>query len=99
MQTTFSSLLFHSRASRALQGAAVAMLLAVVSLWAGTGAHVGWTQTSRVTVQHDEITGIDYPVREPAFVAGVEVLAAGAGLAAVVAAAGWWAGRRARRAA
>ncbi|MCU0794197.1 MAG: hypothetical protein MUE42_15415 [Opitutaceae bacterium] len=97
MQTTFTSLLVSSRAARALRIAAATVLLAVLSLWAGTGAHLGWTQTSRVTVQHDEITGIDYPVREPAFVAGVELLAAGLGLAAAVATAGWWAGRRAGR--
>ena len=98
MQTTFTSALFSSRASRALHGAAVIVLLAVLGLWVGTGAHAGWTQTSRVTLRHDEITGIDYPVREPAFVAGVEVLALGLGLAAATGAAGWWAGRRARRA-
>jgi hypothetical protein len=34
---------------------------------------VGWTQTSIVTIQRDEITGIDFPIRRRAFIAGVEV--------------------------
>jgi hypothetical protein len=28
-------------------------------------------------MHHDDVTGIDYPVHQPAFVAGVEVLAIG----------------------
>ncbi|CAM2879583.1 hypothetical protein [Rariglobus hedericola] len=74
-----------NRLSLALRLTAAAALLAVLGLWIATGAHAGWTQTSRVVVQHDEITGIDFPVREKTFVAGVEVLAAGAGVAAALA--------------
>ena len=42
-------------------------------VWIAGGARLGWTQTSVVAMQHDEITGIDYPVRQAAFRPGVEV--------------------------
>jgi ABC-type transporter Mla subunit MlaD len=71
--------------TRSLRLTSAAALLAVLGVWAATGAHLGWTQTSKVTVQHDEITGIDFPVREKTFVAGVEVLAVGTGFAAALA--------------
>jgi len=75
---------FITRRTRILQGLAALILIAGLVTWIGTGAHVGWTQTSAVTMQHDEITGIDYPVRRDAFVAGVEVPVAAAGLAGVL---------------
>lgn len=74
MQTT-------SRLSTAFRVTAVVTLLATLALWVSTGAHLGWTQTSAVRIQHDEITGIDFPERYAVFVAGVEVLAAGVGVA------------------
>ena len=58
---------------RALRVSALVVLLAGVGLWVRGGARLGWTQTSIVTLQHDEITGIDYPVRRDGFVAGIEV--------------------------
>ena len=58
---------------RALRVSALVILLAGLALWARSGARLGWTQTSVVTVQRDEITGIDFPVRHNAFVAGIEV--------------------------
>jgi hypothetical protein len=64
--------------------AALLTLIAVLSLWISTGAHRGWTQTSKVFVQRDEITDIDFPVRQKTFVAGVEILLAGAGLSAAL---------------
>jgi uncharacterized membrane protein YidH (DUF202 family) len=70
-----------SRLTLTLRATAVAALLAALGLWLATGAHFGWTQTSRVIQKHDELTGIDYPVREPGFVAGVEVLLSGGALA------------------
>lgn len=94
-----STALTARRISRSLHIAAVATVLAVLALWVATGAHRGWTRTSQVTYQHDEITGIDYPVHEKTFVAGVEVLAAGAGLAAALAGAGAFVSRRRRVAA
>jgi ABC-type transporter Mla subunit MlaD len=74
-----------NRLTLSLRLTAATALLAVLGVWVATGAHLGWTQTSKVVVQHDEITGIDFPVREKTFVAGVEVLAVGAGFAAALA--------------
>lgn len=85
-----------TRLPRALRIAAAGVLLAVIALWAATGAHRGWTQTSKVVMQHDEITGIDFPVREKTFVAGVEVLAVGVAAAGAFAAASLVAQRRQR---
>lgn len=58
---------------RALRISALVVLFAGLAIWARSGARFGWTQTSVVTLQRDEITGIDFPVRQNAFVAGVEV--------------------------
>lgn len=74
-----------SRLAPALRIAALVVLLATVGVWVGTGARRGWTQTSKVVMHHDEIADINYPVREKTFVAGVEVLALGAGLSAALA--------------
>ena len=59
--------------ARALRVSALVITLAGLGLWGASGAHVGWTQTSVVTLHRDEITGIDFPVRRRAFIAGVEV--------------------------
>ena len=61
------------RLPRALRVSAIIVLLAGLAGWAGGGARIGWTQTSTVSIQRDEVTGIDYPVRRTAFVPGVEV--------------------------
>ena len=67
-----------------LRGAAITALVITLGTWIATGAHTGFTQTSIVQMQHDEITGIDFPVHQEAFIAGVEILAAGlAGAAAL----------------
>jgi len=58
---------------RALRISALVVLFVGLAVWARSGARLGWTQTSVVTLQRDEITGIDFPVRQNAFVAGVEV--------------------------
>lgn len=71
-----------TRHSKKLFATAGGLLLATVLVWGATGAHLGWTKTSVVVMQHDDITGIDYPSRKPGFVAGVEVLAVGLGLSA-----------------
>ena len=61
-----------ARFARRLRLAAVALFVAGFGLWAGAGAHIGWTQTSTVTIQRDEVTGIDFPVRRDALVPGIE---------------------------
>ena len=59
--------------TRSLRLFALVVLAAGLIVWASSGARLGWTQTSIVTIQRDEITGIEFPVRRDAFVAGVEV--------------------------
>jgi hypothetical protein len=85
---------------RPLRHAAAIVLLAGLAVWAFTGAHTGWTQTSVVEIRRDEITGIDFPVRRDAFVAGVEVPLGAGGVAAFLVALSflprWPALRRAR---
>ena len=58
---------------RVLRVSALVILLAGLGIWVRSGARLAWTQTSVVTLQRDEITGIDYPIRRNAFVAGIEV--------------------------
>lgn len=71
---------------RALRAAAAAVLLGGLGIWLATGAHPGWSRTSTVTMQQDEVTGIEYPVRRDEFVAGVEVPVAAVGMAGFLAA-------------
>lgn len=54
----------------------LALVVAVggLGVWFATGAHRGWSQTSVQTIQLDEITGIETPVYEDRFVAGVDFL-------------------------
>ncbi len=68
-----------------LRGAALALLVGGFGVWLATGAHLGFTQTSLVTMQRDEVTGIDYPQRRPGFVAGIEIPLGTAGAAIVLA--------------
>lgn len=83
-----------SRTTRSLRLAALLVLLAGLGTWLATGRHVGWTQTSVVSVQRDEITGIDYPVRRDGFIAGLEVPAFATVLATVFASSSWLLQRR-----
>ena len=83
---------------RGLRVGALAVFAAGAIVWTATGAHRGWTQTSVVTLQRDEITGIDYPVRHDRFVAGVEVPLAAAAVAAVLAGASLFRRRTSRTA-
>lgn len=85
-----------TKLSRSLLIAATLLVASVTGLWVSTGAHRGWSQTSKVVMHHDEITDIDYPVREKAFVAGVEIVALGAGTGLLLAAASMVAHRRRR---
>lgn len=83
-----------NRLSTALRRAALAVLLFGVVGWAAAGAHVGWTQTSVVTMQRDEITGIDFPVRRDAFIPGVEIPVLAFVVAGAFAGASWVLSRR-----
>ncbi len=82
------------RFPRVLRLVALSTLVATGATWLATGAHWGWTRTSVTEMRHDDITGIDYPVTHPQFVAGVEVLAVGTGLALGLFAAALLVGRR-----
>jgi hypothetical protein len=72
-----------SSVTRTLRLTSVLLLALGLGIWAASGARLGWTQTSVVSMQRDEITGIDFPVRRNAFRAGIEIPV----LAAIVAAA------------
>jgi len=66
---------------KGLRIAAVVVALSTLAVWLATGAHTGWTRTSQVVMKIDPVTELEYPESEPAFVAGVEVVGGGLGLA------------------
>jgi len=82
-----------------LRLAAAIVFVAGVGLWIATGAHRGWTRTQITEMQHDEITGIDYPVTRDGLVAGVDIVALGTGVSAALLGASLLIGRQPRRAA
>ncbi len=65
-----------------LRWLSAAVFAGVLALWLATGAHRGWTRTEITEMRRDEITGLDYPVQRAGLVAGVDLLGAGAGVAA-----------------
>lgn len=83
-----------SRLSLTLRTTAAVVLLAGLGLWLATGTHRGWTQTSVVSMQKDEVTDIAYPVRREAFVAGVEIPLGASVLAIALAGLSFLPGRR-----
>ena len=82
---SFAAMPFRLNLANSLRGAALALLVGGMGVWLATGAHLGFTQTSVVTMKRDEITGIDYPERRPGFVAGIEFPLGTAGAAIVLA--------------
>jgi hypothetical protein len=70
---------------RALRILAVLLTAATLTVWLVTGAHVGWTKTSRVVIKTDPVTELEYPESEPTFIAGVEVVGGGLFLALLLA--------------
>jgi hypothetical protein len=84
-----------NRLSRVLRWTALTVVVLGFAVWAAGGGRVGWTQTSVVNIQRDEITGIDYPVRQPAFRPGVEIPVLATVTAAALAGMSWAARRRA----
>ena len=83
-----------NRLPRILRWSALAVVAAGFSVWVTAGARIGWTQTSIVTMQHDQLTGIDYPVRAAAFLPGVEIPLLATATAALLGGIGWVARRR-----
>ena len=66
----------RSKIARALLIVALLLALGGSATWLTTGAHRGWSQTSVPTMQVDDVTGIETPVYEDRFVAGVDFLGA-----------------------
>lgn len=83
-----------NRLSRILRWSALAVMTAGFAIWVTAGARIGWTQTSIVTIQHDQLTGIDYPVRAAAFRPGVEVPLLATATAAMLGGLAWATRRR-----
>jgi hypothetical protein len=83
-----------NRLSKILRGSALALVAAGFGVWVTAGARIGWTQTSVVTMQHDQLTGIEYPVRAPAFRPGVEIPLLATATAAMLGGVAWAARRR-----
>ena len=63
-------------------GGAIGVL--TLGLWLVTGADKGWTKTSVVIMKTDPVTELRYPDSEKRFIAGVDFLAVGLGLAALL---------------
>jgi hypothetical protein len=72
----------------------VAVAAITLAVWLATGAHPGWTRTTETVMRVDAVTGLDYPETRRKFIAGVEWLGAGLGLACVLGTLGILAGRR-----
>jgi hypothetical protein len=83
-----------NRLFRILRWSALAVIAAGFAVWVAAGARIGWTQTSIVTMQHDQLTGIDYPVRAAAFRPGVEIPLLATATAAMLGGIAWVARRR-----
>jgi hypothetical protein len=83
-----------NRLSRVLRWSALAVVAAGFAVWAAAGARIGWTETSIVTMQHEPLTGIDYPVRTAAFRPGVEIPLLATVTAAMLGGIGWVTRRR-----
>lgn len=69
---------------KALKILALLLLLATIGLWAGLGAHRGWTQTKIPVERIDPVTEIKFTEWQPGFKPGVDVLALGVGGAGVL---------------
>ena len=59
---------------------ALIILSTCLSWWWFSGADMGWTKTYVTIPATDEITGIQYEVKQEKFVPGVDFLVAGIGL-------------------
>jgi hypothetical protein len=63
---------------------ALFILSTCLSWWWFSGANMGWTKTYLTIPATDEVTGIQYEVKEEKFVPGVDFLALGTGLSFVI---------------
>jgi hypothetical protein len=83
-----------NRLSRIFRWSALAVAAVGFAVWVAAGARIGWTQTSIVTMQHDQLTGIEYPVRAAAFRPGIEIPLLASVTAAMLGGIAWIAHRR-----
>jgi hypothetical protein len=67
-----------------LRVTAILIALGVLAFWFFSGPNLGWTKTSVARVEKDPVTEIETHVYEKRFVPGVDFLAGGMGLAAVM---------------
>jgi hypothetical protein len=65
----------------ALAIAAALTLAITLTVWSSGGFHRGWTQTQIPTAQVDPITEIEFVTYEEGFVAGLDFLLLGVGIA------------------
>ncbi len=69
------------RAANAIALVAALILAVTLTVWSSGGFHRGWTQTQIPTPQVDPITEIAFVTYEQGFVAGMDFLLLGAGIA------------------
>jgi ABC-type Na+ efflux pump permease subunit len=65
--------------------AAVLLAVLCVGAWLLLGANRGWTRTSDTRMEMDPVTEIEFPVVEKRFTPGVELLAGGLFVSAMLA--------------
>ena len=63
---------------------ALFILSTCLSWWWFSGADMGWTKTYITIPAMDEITGIQYEVKQQNFVPGIDFVAVGTGLSFVI---------------
>ena len=63
---------------------ALFILSTCLSWWWFSGADMGWTKTYITIPAMDEITGIQYEVKQQKFVPGIDFVAVGTGLSFVI---------------
>jgi hypothetical protein len=63
---------------------ALFLLSTCLSWWWFSGADLGWTKTYVTIPATDEITGIQYEVKQEKFVPGVDFVTAGIGLSLAI---------------
>ncbi len=75
---------------RLLRIAAAAIVVCVLVVWAGTGAHRSWTQTQVEIKTVDPVTGLVGTDWKPTFVPGADFVAVGIVAGALVAGASFF---------
>lgn len=82
--------------TRWLRLIALLLFLATVGTWIYTGCHIGWTKTQVQEIQIEEVTEMEVVVIHDHFVAGIDFLGAGVGMALLLLLASLFLSRRYR---